>query len=545
MNYKVNFFSHFQTTTNQNKKNQNTFLLSVVFTLILLLIFPSQKSTAQNFSNCVGSTSTQKYTGSMRPNDQLLEGQNLTSANGKFHLRVTSVGELVIEEILETQTCGICNEKITMRAGREIWRAPSDGRLNSTPRMSAFNVNTDCNLCFVSKLNQQWCATNGRDANQKLLGQCDKLILTNDGRLVLINEFRQEIWSNRSSQSRVPNNQFANNQLPNNQVNPSTNRLSSNENMFHISNADLRNNRLNAQHNLVTMTGKGSSNQDKSNLNMGTYICMNLSDGSTARAMIVGQGLFYGPRQDSYAVDIAEGPRKGQRYYLKPYQIDMVGECAEAYIPSPSQGVPANLNLNLLEQKIITEINIIRTNPRAYADELSKLRYTKFGKDNNSVNAIAIGNDLVMRCYGNNQGCQNANLQKLQVTINYLRSLTKSLPLLKSNGKLAQASSILATDRGNIRGHTDSQGRSPACRAESVGYPSVMVGECLDSGYTTAAGFVFSLLNSPAHRNIILNADANEIGVDVVRHNNGRADYIRNVVMTGNSNYNDSPGSCR
>lgn len=54
----------------------------------------------------------------MRPNDQLLEGQNLTSVNGEFHLRVTNQGKLVIEEILETQACGICNEKITMRAGR-------------------------------------------------------------------------------------------------------------------------------------------------------------------------------------------------------------------------------------------------------------------------------------------------------------------------------------------------------------------------------------------------------------------------------------------
>ena len=119
--------------------------------------------------------------------------------------------------------------------------------------------------------------------------------------------------------------------------------------------------------------------------------------------------------------------------------------------------------------------------------------------------------------------------------------------MLKTNGKLAQASSLLASDRGSFKGHIDSQGRSPACRAESVGYPSAMVGECLDSGYTTAADFVFSLLNSPSHRNIILNVDvdANEIGVDVVRHNNGRADYIRSVVMTGNNNYADSSGSCR
>ena len=538
MDYNLNPVSLFFNTSIWKKKN--SFFFSVALTLILFFIFPSQKISAQTLGKCVGSTSTQKYTGSMRPNDQLMEGQNLTSANGKFHLRVTTDGELVIEEILDAQTCRICDEKITMRAGREVWKAPAGARLKSPPRMSAFNVNTDCNLCFVSKLNQQWCITNGNDGNQNMIGQCDKMILTNDGRLVLIDKNRQEIWSNRSSNSRVPNNQVANNQ-----DNPRTNRPPSNDNKFHISNADLIANRLNVQHNEVNTTGKGSSNQDKSNLSMGTYVCLNLSDGTATKAMIVGQGLSYGPKQDAYAVDVMDGPRKGQRYYLKPYQVDNVGDCNEAYIPSPSSGVPANLNLDLLEQKIITEINIIRANPSGYADELAKLRFAKFGINNNSVNAIAIGNDLMMRCNDNDRNCQNANLRRLQATINLLRTQPRSLPLLKPNGRLSQASSILASDRGSISGHTDSQGQSPACRAESVGYAYTMVGECLDSGYTTAAGFVFSLLNNPLHRNIILNIDANEIGANVFRHNNGKADYIRSVIMTGNNNYADSPGSCK
>lgn len=538
MNYQLPPTSHFPKITFRNEQNQTTFLFSVVFTLILF--FPPQNLFAQNFSNCIGSTSLQVYTGSMRPTDQLLEGQNLTSANGKYHLRVTNQGELVIEEILETQTCRICDEKIVMRAGREIWKAPSYGQLKDQPMMSAFNVNSDCNLCFVSKQNKQWCATNGNDANRNLIGQCDKVILTNDGRLVLINEYRQEIWSNRSSQSR----------LAINPVNPkplinTLNPPSRNENQFQMANADLRNKRLNGQNNLGNMRGKGNSNQDKSNLSKGSYVCLNLSDGSLGRAMVVGEGLFYGPNQDSYAIKIVEGSRKGQKYYLKPYQIDRVGDCTEAPIPSSSSDNSTSLDLNLLEQKIMTEINIIRTNPWAYADELAKLSYADFRKSNSSFKAIAIGNDLVMRCYDNNQNCKNKNLQALQTTINYLRSLPRSLPLLKPNGKLGQASSLLAADRGKIKGHIDSQGRSPACRAESVGYPSAMVGECLNSGYTTAAGFVFSLLNSPLHRNIILNADANEIGADVYLHNNGRTDYIRSVIMTGNNNNSDSLGSCR
>ncbi|MFK7770560.1 MAG: CAP domain-containing protein [Saprospiraceae bacterium] len=538
MNYNFMPVSLFSNSFIWKKKNQNSFLFSLVFTLILLVIFPSQKLTAQMQSNCVGSTSTQKYTGSMRPNEQLLEGQNLTSANGKFHLRVTTQGELVIEEILETQTCGICNEKIVMRAGREIWKAPSGGRLKNQPMLSIFKVNTNCNLCFVSKLNQQWCATNGRDANQNLLGQCDKLILTNDGRLVLINKNRKEIWSNRTTKSMVTNNQ-----RNNNQASLANNRPSSNNNEFHISNSDLRNAKLNGQNNKAKMSAKGSSNQNRSNLIINTNVCLNLSDGTLAKGMIVGDGLNYGPNNDSYAIKIVEGARRGQKYYLKPYQIDRVGDCAEANISAAKEDVSTTMDLNILEQTIIREINIIRANPRAYADELAKLRFARYGKGNNSFIGLAIGNDLVMRC--NNQNCHNDNLQRLRATINYLRSLPRPLPLLKPNGKLAQASTLLAADRGNFSGHIDSQGRSPACRAESVGYSSALVGECLESGYTTAASFVFSLLNSPPHRNIILNPDANEIGADVVQHNNGSANYIRSVVMTGNSNINDSLGSCR
>lgn len=544
MTYNLNPISFFPNKSTQKDKTSNSYLFHLFFAFLLFLIFPNQESTAQIPAKCVGSTSVQKYTGSMRPNDYLMEGQNLTSANGKFHLRVTTEGEAIIEEIIESQTCGICNEKITMRAGREVWKAPAGGRLNSPPKISMFTMNPDCNLCFNSKLNKGWCATNGIDKNRVFLWKCDKVILTNDGRLVLIDKDRKELWSNRPSQSTVANNPNTN---PNNNPtgNNSTNNPPSNVNTVQVSNSDLRSNLLNVTHNVMNTSGKGDANQDKSNLSMGANVCLNLSDGTSAKAMVVGQGLYYGPKQDSYAIDIIEGPRRGQRYYLKPYQIDKIGECAQAYIPSPSQDVPVDLNLNLLEQKIVDEINIIRANPSAYADELAKLKFTKFGPNNNSFHAIAIGNDLMMRCYDNNQNCQNENLGKLQTAINYLRSLSEPLPLLKPNEKLAKASSILASDQGKFKGHTDSQGRSATCRAELAAYPSVMLGECLDSGYRTASAFVISLLNSPPHRNIIMNKSTNEIGVDVHLHGSGRSAYLRDVIMVGNSNYPDQLGSCK
>ncbi len=544
MNYNFNPVSLFPETLNQKKEASNSYLFTLFFAFLLFLIFPNQELTAQIPAKCIGSTSIQKYTGSMRPNDFLSEGQNLTSANGKFQLRVTTEGELVIEEIISSQTCGICNEKITMRAGREIWKAPAGGRLNNPPKTSLFAMNPDCNLCFNSNLNKGWCATNGIDENRAFLWKCDKVILTNDGRLVLIDKNRQEMWSNRTSKVTPINNQPTVNNPANNPTTNPTSNPPSNNGSLNVSDSDLRTNLVNVNHNVVNVSGKGGANQDKSNLNMGTNVCLNLSDGTTAKAMVVGQGLYYGPKQDSYAIDIIEGPRRGQRYYMKPYQIDKVGECAQAYIPSPSQDVPTDLNLELLEQKIVDEINIIRANPSAYADELAKLKFTKFGPNNNSFHAIAIGNDLMMRCYDNNKNCQNENLRKLQTAINYLRSIPEPLTTLKSNSNLAKASSILASDIGNFKGHTDSQGRSATCRAELSGYPSVMLGECLDSGYRTASAFVISLLNSPPHRNIIMNKSTNEIGVDVHMHGSGRTAYLRDVIMVGNSNYPDQLGSC-
>jgi len=559
MNYYSNPISLLQKLMIKKEKNQNLYFSIITFSFILLLIFPSQNLIAQIPAKCVGSTSTQKFSGSMRPNDFLTEGQNLTSANGKFHLRVTTQGELVIEEIIQSQTCGICNEQIVMRAGREIWKAPAAGRLNNPPKVSIFNMNRDCNLCFDSKQNKGWCATNGIDENKGFLWKCDKVILTNEGRLVLIDKDRKEIWSNTSPRSTVasnagqnpsnnqntnPVNNPINNQGTNPTNNPSTNPPF-NQDELHISNSDLREKVTNIKHNVVNTSTKGGVSQDKSNLEMGSRVCLNLSDGTSARAMVVGQGLYYGPNQDSYAIDIIEGPHRGQRHYMKPYQIDRVGACAEDYIPAPSKTPSPNLDLNLLERKMIDEINIVRADPRSYADELAKLKFTKFGTNNNSFHAIAIGNDLTTRCYDNNQSCQQKELQKLQVAIDYLRSLPKSLPLLKPNTNLSKASAILASDQGQFKGHTDSQGRSPGCRAELAAYRNSMMGECLDSGHTTAAGFVISLLMSPPHRNILMNDQANEIGIDVHRHGTGDSAYLRDVVMTGNSNYPDEPGSCQ
>ncbi len=134
---------------------------------------------------CEPCNSIQKYQSSINPGDQLYEGQHLISANGRYQFRVTMDGDLVIEEIVD-------------KAGqqyRTVWKAPAAGPINAPPTVSVFNFNMDCNLCFNSKANKGWCMTNGLDERRILLYRCDKAIMTNDGRLVLVDRVGSELWS--------------------------------------------------------------------------------------------------------------------------------------------------------------------------------------------------------------------------------------------------------------------------------------------------------------------------------------------------------------
>ncbi len=134
----------------------------------------------------IADVATKKFQTTMYPGDKLYEGEKLVSANGKYQLRGTRDGRFLIEEIPVNPT-GFYKKK---------WIAPIGGRLNNPPNVSVFSFNPDCNLCVSSKQNKGWCATNGIDVvTPIIIYKCQKAVLTDDGRLVLINPQGQEIWS--------------------------------------------------------------------------------------------------------------------------------------------------------------------------------------------------------------------------------------------------------------------------------------------------------------------------------------------------------------
>lgn len=142
-------------------------------------------SAASATSLCDANTAVKKYQTSMKPGDRLAEKEKLVSANGRYHFRVTTDGNFVIEEILTSGACPF----------QEIYRFPINNSGNK-PSVSIFSYNPDGNICMDSKQGKSYCITTGRDAAAALILQKSvRLEITNDGRLVLINKDGQEIWT--------------------------------------------------------------------------------------------------------------------------------------------------------------------------------------------------------------------------------------------------------------------------------------------------------------------------------------------------------------
>lgn len=145
----------------------------------------TQPTTIAASSACDAKNAEKKYQTSMKPGERLAEKEKLVSANGRYHFRVTTDGNFVIEEVLNSGTCPF----------QEIYRFPINNG-GSKPAVSFFSYNPDGNICMDSKQGKTYCATTGQDANAAaILQKSIKLELTDDGRLRLVNKGGQEIWA--------------------------------------------------------------------------------------------------------------------------------------------------------------------------------------------------------------------------------------------------------------------------------------------------------------------------------------------------------------
>ena len=123
------------------------------------------------------------------------------------------------------------------------------------------------------------------------------------------------------------------------------------------------------------------------------------------------------------------------------------------------------------------------------------------------------------------------NLIKL---INQERN-SRGIPSLKVDADLNQAASLKSKDMIN-RDYFDhyAYGLSPWDFITNSGYNYLYAGENLAMDFNTSEGVVKAWMNSPAHRDNILNPDFNDTGLGIVKGEYTEDGYVHNTTMISN-----------
>ncbi len=116
------------------------------------------------------------------------------------------------------------------------------------------------------------------------------------------------------------------------------------------------------------------------------------------------------------------------------------------------------------------------------------------------------------------------------------------LGALSENSKLTSAAYSKANDmfQNQYFAHTSPQGKTPWTFIAGAGYDYVYAGENLAIGYTDASELHTAWMNSPSHRDNILNPNFREIGMASVDGVFEGADTTIVVQMFGSTNYTQS-----
>ncbi|MBO3459704.1 CAP domain-containing protein [Aetokthonos hydrillicola Thurmond2011] len=120
----------------------------------------------------------------------------------------------------------------------------------------------------------------------------------------------------------------------------------------------------------------------------------------------------------------------------------------------------------------------------------------------------------------------NTYESKVVQLVNDIRRQNRLQPLA-INGALTQAARRHSQDMA-MRGYLDHyspEGRSCQERARAAGYPSQFVGENIAYGSPTPEQVVQKWMDSPGHRNNILNGNYRDIGVGFYHHPTSRYKY--------------------
>lgn len=302
---------------------------------------------------------------------------------------------------------------------------------------------------------------------------------------------------------------------------------------------------------------------------MGTRVCVN--DGGKKRTgMITGSG--FGADGSAYRITFMDdysnkSPVAASQFTEGecPPPADATCDCNntdanKSYVDDfPQEAKANNINLSAFLLEIQAELNHMRSDPKGYAQILRHLHWQHKKQYTNGNTTYHIESAM----FANKSNSQNERLRthfckyeanyddeiatwdgKINAAIAALENINGSLSTLTLSQKLNNAADMLSDDTGQINGpaHTDSQGRSAFCRASQAGYQHA-VGECLSTG-VTKEGVIIGFLSSPGHRNILINAGADEVGIGVGLHNAGNDPYIRVVIMTGDKDGGIPPNPC-
>lgn len=169
--------------------------------------------------------------------------------------------------------------------------------------------------------------------------------------------------------------------------------------------------------------------------------------------------------------------------------------------------------LSSVEQSVLDEINLARTNPNAYADILAQRRQYYQG---NLVNIP-----------GQVSRSTREGVAALDEAIRVLRS-TSPLPALTPSQGMSLAAKDQVNDIGpkgidDISAHTGSDGSNVSQRIDRYGDPQGFVGETIDFGANTGRQIVIDFLvddgvSSRGHRDNLLKPSFRFAGVSVGAH---------------------------
>lgn len=233
--------------------------------------------------------------------------------------------------------------------------------------------------------------------------------------------------------------------------------------------------------------------------------------------------------------DDTDARHPGDRRFAEPYRWPARGPRGEGR-ELPREGFanpreetgerPRGVDYAALEEAVLDEMNLLRRDPRRYADKLAAMR--PFYRGN-----------LVVRGEGRPSWATQEGVAALDEAVLALRRAPRRLPRLAWADGLARAAKAHARDlgRNDLLGHEGSDGSHPDARVKRQGQWDGMVAENISFGPTDAEEIVMGLLVDDGvpdrgHRDVLLTRELFFAGVGCGPHPSYGATCVADYATT-------------